>query len=177
MFLCLQHHFNSVSAVMWLLTCLQTSGSNSGNGNGNGNLGSGNGNGNGAAQLVLIHSFHVMYLQVVALLHEQPTCRSICCLPMVHSVDSTWTPHRLNFRCLQAMAPLEQQDKAAVTTTVSHQHPCRLCLLPVPDAMHAAEPVSEKSHYIFSSQLRADQMPGPAREGWLMCTFFFSMRQ
>ena len=33
------------------------------------------------------------------------------------------------------------------------------------------------NHYIFSSQLRADQMPGPPREGQLMCTPFLSMRQ
>ena len=35
--------------------------------------------------------------------------------------------------------------------------------------------------YIFSSQVRADQMPGPGpgppREGQLMCTLFLSMRQ
>ena len=86
-------------------------------------------------------------------------------------------PHRLSFRRLQAMAPLEQQEQAAVTTTVSPQHPCRLCLLPAPDAMHAAEPESELNHCIFSSQFRADQMPGPPWEGQLMCTLFLSMRQ
>ena len=67
---------------MWLLTCLQTGGSNSGNGNGNGNVGSGNGNSNGAAQLIVIHSFHVVYLQVVVLLEKQPTlCRFHLLLP------------------------------------------------------------------------------------------------
>ena len=35
----------------------------------------------------------------------------------------------------------------------------------------------EKNHYIFSSQLRPDQMPGLPREGQLMCTLFLSMRQ
>ena len=35
----------------------------------------------------------------------------------------------------------------------------------------------KKNHYIFSSQLRADQMPGPPRVGQLMCTLFLSMRQ
>ena len=35
----------------------------------------------------------------------------------------------------------------------------------------------EKNHCIFSSQLRADQMPGPPREGQLMCTLFLSTRQ
>ena len=36
---------------------------------------------------------------------------------------------------------------------------------------------NNKKHYIFPSQLRADQMPGPPREGQLMCTLFLSMRQ
>ena len=27
---------------------------------------------------------------------------------------------------------------------------------------------NKKNHYIFSSQLRADQMPGPPREGQLL---------
>ena len=35
----------------------------------------------------------------------------------------------------------------------------------------------EENHHIFSSQLRAGQMPGPPREGQLMCTLFLSMRQ
>ena len=35
----------------------------------------------------------------------------------------------------------------------------------------------KKNCYIFSSQLGADQMPGPPREGQLMCTLFLSMRQ
>ena len=35
---------------------------------------------------------------------------------------------------------------------------------------------NKKNHYIFSSQLRADQMPGPQRDGQLMCTLFLSMR-
>ena len=35
----------------------------------------------------------------------------------------------------------------------------------------------KKNQYIFSSQLRADQMPGPTREGQLICTLFLSMRQ
>ena len=35
----------------------------------------------------------------------------------------------------------------------------------------------KKNHYIFSSQLRADQMPGPPREAQLMCTLFLSTRQ
>ena len=34
----------------------------------------------------------------------------------------------------------------------------------------------KKNHYIFSSQLRADQMPGPPREGQLMCTLSLSIR-
>ena len=35
----------------------------------------------------------------------------------------------------------------------------------------------KKNCYIFSSQLRADQMPVPPREGQLMCTLFLSMPQ
>ena len=35
----------------------------------------------------------------------------------------------------------------------------------------------KKNHYIFSSQLRADQTSGPPREGQLMCTLFLSMHQ
>ena len=35
----------------------------------------------------------------------------------------------------------------------------------------------KKGHDMFSSQLRADQMPGLPREGQLMCTLFLSMRQ
>ena len=35
----------------------------------------------------------------------------------------------------------------------------------------------KRSHHIFSSQSRADQMPGPAREGQLMYALFLSMRQ
>ena len=35
----------------------------------------------------------------------------------------------------------------------------------------------KQNHYTFSSQLRADQMPGPPQEGQLMCTLFLSMRQ
>lgn len=35
----------------------------------------------------------------------------------------------------------------------------------------------KKNHYIFSSQPRADQMPGPPREGQLMCTLFLSTHQ
>ena len=35
----------------------------------------------------------------------------------------------------------------------------------------------KKSHCIFSSQIRADQMPGAPRKGQLMCTLFLSMRQ
>jgi hypothetical protein len=34
-----------------------------------------------------------------------------------------------------------------------------------------------KNHYIFLSQLRADQMPGPPREGQLMYTLFLSTCQ
>ena len=34
----------------------------------------------------------------------------------------------------------------------------------------------KKNHHIFPSQLRADQMPGPPREGPLMCTLFLSTR-
>ena len=34
-------------------------------------------------------------------------------------------------------------------------------------SMHKAK---KKNHYIFSSQFRADQMPGPPREGQLICT-------
>ena len=41
--------------------------------------------------------------------------------------------------------------------------------------------MKKKNHYIFSSQLRADQMPGPPPplppEGQLMCTPFLSMHQ
>ena len=33
------------------------------------------------------------------------------------------------------------------------------------------------NHYNSSSQLRADQMPGPPRDGQLMCTLFQSMRR
>ena len=33
------------------------------------------------------------------------------------------------------------------------------------------------NHYIFSSQPRADQMPGPPREGQLMCILFSSTHQ
>ena len=32
----------------------------------------------------------------------------------------------------------------------------------------------EKSSYIFSSQLRADQIPGPPQEDQLMCTLFWA---
>jgi hypothetical protein len=35
----------------------------------------------------------------------------------------------------------------------------------------------KKSHHIICSQFRADQMPGPAREGQLMHTLILSMRQ
>ena len=35
----------------------------------------------------------------------------------------------------------------------------------------------KKNHCIFSSQPRADQMPGPPREGQLMCTLFLSTHQ
>ena len=35
----------------------------------------------------------------------------------------------------------------------------------------------KKNRHIFSSQLRADQMPAPPQEGQLMCTLFLSMRQ
>ena len=37
--------------------------------------------------------------------------------------------------------------------------------------------LKKKKLYIFSGQLRADQKPGPPREGQLMCTLFLSMRQ
>ena len=36
--------------------------------------------------------------------------------------------------------------------------------------------INNKNHYIFSSQLRADHMPGPPRKGQLMCTPFLSLR-
>ena len=32
----------------------------------------------------------------------------------------------------------------------------------------------ENNYYIFSSQVRADQMPGPPWEGQLMCTLFWA---
>ena len=35
----------------------------------------------------------------------------------------------------------------------------------------------KKNHYNSSSQLRADQMPGPPRDGQLRCTLFQSMRR
>ena len=35
----------------------------------------------------------------------------------------------------------------------------------------------KKKHYIFSSQLRADEMPGPPREGQLMWTLFLNTHQ
>ena len=45
-----------------------------------------------------------------------------------------------------------------------------LCCVEVPNGK------KKKNHYIFSSQPRADQMPGPPREGQLMCTLFLSTR-
>ena len=42
---------------------------------------------------------------------------------------------------------------------------------------HLERQKKKKNHNIFSSQLRADQMPGPPREGQLMCTLFLSMCQ
>ena len=39
---------------------------------------------------------------------------------------------------------------------------------------HTSTNEEKKNHNIFSSQLRADQMPGPPREGQLMCTLFLS---
>ena len=32
----------------------------------------------------------------------------------------------------------------------------------------------KKTHHIFSRQLKADQMPGPPREGQLILTFFYA---
>ena len=34
--------------------------------------------------------------------------------------------------------------------------------------------MKKENHYIFISQLRTDQMPGPPREGRLMCTLLLS---
>ena len=39
------------------------------------------------------------------------------------------------------------------------------------------EKKKRKNHYDLSSQLRADQMPGPPQEGQLMCTLFLSTRK
>ena len=36
--------------------------------------------------------------------------------------------------------------------------------------------MEKKNQFIFSSQLRADQMPGSPREGQLMCTLFLGTR-
>ena len=53
-----------------------------------------------------------------------------------------------------------------------HAYPSPKCLSKIPFAFFL-----KKNHYIFSSQLRADQMPGPPRDGQLMCTLFLSTRQ
>ena len=39
---------------------------------------------------------------------------------------------------------------------------------------HTSPDEKKNVHTIFSSQLRADQMPGPPWEGQLMCTLFLS---
>ena len=48
--------------------------------------------------------------------------------------------------------------------------------------LHLLHPEEKKNHYIFPSQVRADHIPAPPREGQLimthrMCTLFLSMRQ
>ena len=47
----------------------------------------------------------------------------------------------------------------------------------VQEAATLAQLLKKKNHYIFSSHLRADQMPGPPWEGQLICTLFLGMRQ
>ena len=48
---------------------------------------------------------------------------------------------------------------------------------PMMSSCHMKKKKKKKNHYIFSSHLRAGQMPGPPREGQLMCTLFLSVRQ
>ena len=43
--------------------------------------------------------------------------------------------------------------------------------------MYTLKKKKKENQYIFSSQLRADQMPGPSREGQLMCTLFRRIRR
>ena len=43
--------------------------------------------------------------------------------------------------------------------------------------LHKREKNNNINHCMFSCQLRADEMPGPPREGQLMCTLFLSMHQ
>ena len=45
------------------------------------------------------------------------------------------------------------------------------------DAGKVIQKKKKENHYIFSSQLRADQMPGPPREGQLMWTPFPNTHQ
>ena len=52
----------------------------------------------------------------------------------------------------------------------------------LPAMLLALKPEEQKKkkpeiHYIFSRQLRADQIPSPPQEGQPMCTLFQSMRQ
>ena len=47
-----------------------------------------------------------------------------------------------------------------------------LCTVTISSLRSSYTVLQKKNHYIFSSQLRADQMPGPPREGQLMCTLF-----
>ena len=45
------------------------------------------------------------------------------------------------------------------------------------DTHQGLRAIRRENDYNCSSQLRADQMPGPRREGQLMCTVFLSMRR
>ena len=48
--------------------------------------------------------------------------------------------------------------------------PPLLAALPTASPLQSVRCLDKKIHYILSSRLRADQMPGPPREGQLMCT-------
>ena len=78
------------------------------------------------------------------------------------------TPQRPPYLCHHDMT-------SCACTCNAYTSPCMMVLASLKKKKKKKK--RKKNGYIFSSQLRADQMPGPPREGRLMCTLFLSTCQ
>ena len=79
---------------------------------------------------------------------------------------------RIPLRMLQAMPASSDRCTAVRVSDIKPSWYLPYAALTTASTVRGLAAEKKKNHYIFSSHLRADQMPGPPREGQLMCTLF-----